>query len=146
MEYIIGSGAILERGENGSITPANLHASIARPLPTPVQALAVDFESVQPSSLCRLLIAAQGTTPAAFRQNVSDRLRAQRVCSLADVLIALAKGVGADEVHLFAHWLPDQQTCEDLAAAGIRLLTHPLETIEAAAVVAGQRNRRWKAA
>lgn len=146
MEYIIGAGAILEPGENGSITAASLHAAIGRPLPIPVRALAVDFESAQPSALCRLLIAAEGATPVAFRQNVTDRLRAQRICTLADVFIALAQGLGVHEVHLFAHWFPDEPTCEQLAAAGIRLLAHPLETIEAAAVIAGQRNRRWKAA
>jgi len=146
MEYIIGAGAILESGENGTITPANLHAHVAPALAERVKVAAVDFEGSSPESLLRLLIVAKGWNPGIFRTHVSDRLRAQRTCTLADVLQTLAKGAEADEVHLFAHWLPDDATVAELERAGIGLVSHPLESIEAASVVAGQRHRRYRAA
>ncbi len=146
MEYIIGSGAILESGENGSITPASLHAHVDQALAQRVKVAAVDFESANPAGLTRLLIVAQGWNAAAFRTCISDRLREQRTCSIGDVLLTLARGAGADEVHLFAHWLPDEATCAQLRQEDIDIVAHPLESIEAASVVAGQRHRRWKAA
>jgi hypothetical protein len=146
MEYIIGAGAILESGENGTITPANLHAHVRPALAQRVKVAAIDFEAASPASLRRLLIVAQGLNAGAFRLNVSDRLRAQRTCTLADVLRTLAQGAEANEVHLFAHWLPDDQTVGQLNEAGIGIVAHPLESIEEAAVVAGQRHRRYHAA
>jgi hypothetical protein len=64
---------------------------------------------------------------------------------LADVLRELAREAATNEVHLFAHWLADEPTCAALAADGITLVAHPLESIHAAALVAGQRYRRWAA-
>ncbi len=146
MDYIIGAGAILESGENGSITPATLHAQIDHTLAARAKAVAIDFEGVSPASLRRLLVVAQGFNGAAFRTGVTDRLREQRTCELTDVLETLAKAAGTGEVHLFSHWLPDVQTCTRLAEQGIDVIAHPLETIDAASVIAGQRNRRWRAA
>ena len=146
MDYIIGAGAILESGENGSLTPANLHAHVDAALAHRVKAAAVDFEGAAPQSLKRLLVVGQGWNAAAFRAGVSDRLRALRTCSLADVLRALAVAAGAGEVHLFAHWLPDDQTVAELREAGVEIVAHPLESIQAASVVAGQRQHRWRAA
>jgi hypothetical protein len=146
MEYIIGAGAILESGENGSITPANLHALVDAAIARRVKVAAVDFEGSSPSAISRLLIVAQGWNGAAFRAAVSDLLRQRRVCSLADVLATLAHGAGAGEVHLFARWLPDDETCAQLRQCGIEVVSHPLEAIEAASLVAGQRHRRWHAA
>ncbi len=146
MDYIIGAGAILESGERGSITPANLHAHVDSALAQAVRVAAVDFEGGSPDSLRRLLLVAKGWNAAAFRAGVSDKLREQRVCTLGDVLTTLARAAGASEVHLFAHWLPDEATCAQLSAAGVGIVTHPLESIQAASVVAGQRRRRWMAA
>lgn len=146
MDYIIGAGAILESGENGSITPATLHAHVDQTLAARAKAVAIDFEGASPASLRRLLVVAQGFNSAAFRTGVTDRLREQRTCVLADVLGTLAHAAGTREVHLFSHWLPDVQTCTQLAQQGIEVIAHPLETIDAASVVAGQRNRRWRAA
>lgn len=146
MDYIIGAGAILGTGENGSITPANLHAHVDARLAGRVKAMAVDFEGTSPVSLARLLIVVQGANPGTFRESVSDRLRTQRVCSLADVLRTLAQAAGSNEVHLFAHWLPDDATVAELRPAGIEIVAHPLESIDAASIVAGQRLRRYQAA
>lgn len=146
MEYIIGAGALLESGEAGSITPANLHAHVDASLAQRVQVAAVDFESGAAANLKRLLILAQGWNAAQFRSGVTDRLRAQRECTLADVLATLARGADASEVHVFAHWLPDEATCEDLERQGIALVCHPLESIYAAALVTGQHRELWKAA
>ncbi|MDQ2871736.1 MAG: hypothetical protein M3R35_01255, partial [Candidatus Eremiobacteraeota bacterium] len=59
------------------------------------------------------------------------------------VLETLAHATGSDEVHLFAHWLPDDATCAALAQAGITLVVHSLDAIEQAALVAEQRHQRW---
>lgn len=145
MEYIIGAGAILETGESGAITPATLHADVGAPLAESVRAAAIDFEGTAEASLQRLLILTQGSNAAAFRSAVSEPLRAQRVCTLADVLSALAAASGCGQVHLFAHWLPSEETCKALAARGIELVCHPLESVRAAALVSGQRCRRFAA-
>jgi hypothetical protein len=92
----------------------------------------------------RLLVIGQGWSAAQFRP-IADRLRSRRECSLADVLGELAMNGGAQEIHLFAHWLADDETCAALAARGIALVCHPLESIRAASLVAGQRYRRWAA-
>lgn len=146
MDYIIGAGAILETGENGSITPATLHAHVDEALAARVKAAAIDFEGASPTALRRLLLIAPGWNAAAFRSGVTDRLRSRQTCTLADVLAALAQAAGTAEVHMFSHWLPDGQTCAELCEHGIDVIAHPLETIDAASVVAGQRNHRWRAA
>jgi hypothetical protein len=145
MDYIIGAGAILESGESGSITPATLHANVDAALAQRARAVAIDFEGTSVEAMRRLLIVAQGWNGAQFRTAVSDKLRAQRECTLADVLTTLATQAQADEVHVFAHWLPDDATCEALAARGVAVISHPLESIAAASLVAGQRLRRWAA-
>ena len=146
MDYIIGAGAILESGESGGITPANLHAHVDAALAQCVKALAIDFESSTLNGLSRLLIIAQGWNAAVFRNTITEQLRAQRTCTLGDVLGVLSRAVGTVEIHVFAHWLPDDATCAQLKEAGITIVSHPLESIAAAAVVSGQRARRWKAA
>jgi hypothetical protein len=146
MEYMIGAGAILESGEQGSITPATLHAHVDPLLAGRIQVAAVDFEGNDARSLKRLLVLAQGWDAARFRAGVSDKLREQRHCTLADVLGTLANAGGTAEVHLFAHWLPDEETCAQLRRAGVDIVAHPLESILAASVVTGQRYKRWRAA
>lgn len=145
MDYIIGAGAILETGESGSITPATLHAQVDPALAGGVAAAAVDFEGTCAERMQRLLVVAQGWDAGRFRRTISEPLRARRICTLADVLLVLAEKTGSAEVHLFAHWLPDDATCSRLAGAGVRLVVHPLESIRAAALVAGQRCRRYAA-
>lgn len=146
MDYIIGAGAVLESGEDASITPATLHAHVDPVLAAGVQAAAIDFESANPGALRRLVVMNKGWNAAQFRDGVSEPLRQKRDCSLADVLRILAQGAGTPEVHVFAHWLPDVQTCSELAAAGIAVIAHPLESIAEASLVSGQRRHRWHAA
>lgn len=145
MDYIIGAGAILETGESGTITPATFHAQVDPALAQRVCVAAVDFEGTSMETMRRLLVIGQGWNGAQFRTRVSDRLRAQRECSLADVLRTLGEQTQSREVHLFAHWLPDDATYADLARAGLTLISHPLESIRAASLVSGQRCRRWGA-
>ncbi|HKU67836.1 MAG TPA: hypothetical protein VJP85_08670 [Candidatus Baltobacteraceae bacterium] len=145
MDYIIGAGAILETGESGTITPATLHANVDAALARRVRVAAVDFEGTSAASMQRLLILAQGWSGAQFRTAVTERLRVHQACTLADVLATLALQADADEVHVFAHWLPDEDTCAALERHGISLVSHPLESISAASLVAGQRLRRWAA-
>lgn len=146
MDYIIGAGAILEAGEAGSITPATLHAHVDAALAGRVRVAAIDFHSAGVGSLKRLLILTQGWNATQFRTSVADKLRARRECSLADVLRTLAQASDATEVHIFAHWLPDEQTSADLSSAGISIVAHPLESIYAASLVADQRRQYWTAA
>ncbi len=145
MDYIIGAGAILETGESGTITPAALHANVDGALAQRVRAAAVDFEGTSADAMRRLLIVAQGWNGARFRAEVSEKLREQRECTLADVLATLASRTQADEVHVFAHWFPDEATCAALSRQGITVVSHPLESIRAASLVADQRLRRWAA-
>jgi hypothetical protein len=145
MEYMIGAGAILESGEAAKVTPAMLHARVDPALAKSVRAAAVDFEGSSPESLRRLLVLVAGWNAGQFRSAVSDKLIERGTCSLADVLLMVAEAAKAPEVHLFAHWLPDDATYQALAERGIGLVAYPLEAIESAAVVAGQRHTRWKA-
>lgn len=145
MDYIIGAGALLETGEAGTITPASLHADVDPALARRVEVAAIDFEGTTAAAMQRLLIVAQGWNAAQFRGAVSEKLREQRECSLAEVLATLASAAQAGEVHLFAHWFADDATCAALAERGITLVTHPLESIRAASLVAGRRLRRWAA-
>ena len=142
MDYIIGAGAILETGEGGTITPAALHANVDPALAQRARVLAVDFEGTSAQAMQRLLILAQGWNAAQFRTAVSDKLRVQRTCILADVLGTLAAQAQTDEVHLFSHWFPDDKTCALLEARGVRIISHPVESIRAASLTAGQRVRR----
>ena len=146
MEYLIGAGAILESGEHGSITPATLHAHVDDALARRVAVAAIDFEGCAAESLRRLVVLAQGWNARQFRTSVSDKLREQRECDLGDVLGTLAAAAGSTEVHVFAHWLPDEGTCSKLRSRGVEIVTHPLESISEASLVAGQRHRRWRAA
>jgi hypothetical protein len=145
MDYIIGAGAILEAGEAGTITPAALHAQVDDALARRVRVAAVDFESTSIEHVQRLVVVGQGWNAARFRSGVSERLRERQTCTLADVLGTLAAEAQADEVHVFAHWLPDGDTCAALAKNGVALIAHPLESIRAASLIAGQRCRRWGA-
>ena len=146
MEYIIGAGAILESGEAGSITPATLHAHVDAALAERVRVAAIDFDATSPERLKRLLVLSQGWNSSQFRAEVTEPLRNRHECSLADVLRTLAQAANASEVHLFAHWLPDEATCAELEADAIALVCHPLESIYAASVVHGQHRELWRAA
>ncbi|HET9097485.1 MAG TPA: hypothetical protein VFN37_12540 [Candidatus Baltobacteraceae bacterium] len=145
MDYIIGAGAILETGESGSITSATLHAQVDPALAQRVCVAAVDFEGTSLETMRRLLVIGQGWNGARFRSCVSDKLRARHECTLADVLRTLGEQAPSGEVHLFAHWFADDETCEALSRAGLTLVSHPLESIRAACLVSGQRCRRWGA-
>jgi hypothetical protein len=142
-EYFIGSGALLTAGASASIIGATLHAQPERGLAAQVEAAVIDFESPRASELSRILIVAAGWTGARFRTEIVQRLVEQRDCSLADVIAALARAKGVDEVHLFAHWQPDEATLGALADRGVRLVLHPLEAIGQVALVSGQRLARW---
>lgn len=135
--------AILEAGDPATITPATLHAQVDPALAAQVQVAAVDFESTTARGMQRFLIVAQGWNAGRFREQVAERLRRQHVCSLADVLGTVAAEAQVREIHLFAHWLADEETHRQLAGLGFTLITHPLECIRAASLVAGQRCRRW---
>jgi hypothetical protein len=141
MEYIIGSGAILEAGPHGGITPASLHANVEVPGGS-IRAAAIDFEGTSAARVQKLLVVAQGAGTVQARTGIELPLRARGDCSLADVLWTLAQAASSNEVHLFSHWLPDEETCADLEARGVGLVVHPLEAIQAASLVSGQRYRR----
>lgn len=143
---MIGAGAVLRSGTQGSIVPATLHAQLSAATPPHIRAAAVDFEGTCAGALSRLVVVVPGWDAGRFRRGVTDALVARRDCTLADVLQTLSEAAQTRELHLFAHWLPDEATCAQLAAHGITIVAHPLESIEAAALVAGQRHTRWPTA
>lgn len=145
-EYLIGAGALLTAGPEGSITAATLHAQMEPGLAESVQAAIVDFEASQLADVSRLLIVAAGWTGPRFRSAVVQKLLDQRQCELADVVLALAEGIGANEIHLFARWDPDEATIARLRDRGVAIVTHPLDAIGQAALVCGQRLERWRRA
>lgn len=142
-EYFIGAGALLTAGEDASIRGATLHARPENGLAEQVGVAVIDFEATRASELSRLLIVAAGWTAGRFRSEVVSRLLGQRECSLADVISILAQTTATSEVHLFAHWQPDEGTVTELQERGIRVTTHALEAIGQAALVCGQRMEQW---
>jgi hypothetical protein len=56
---------------------------------------------------------------------------------------SLAQAARVSEVHLFARWLPGSTMLDELRKVGVALVSHPLEAIEQAALVTGQRFARW---
>lgn len=143
-EYLIGAGALLTAGPEGSITAATLHAQMEPGLVGEVEAAIVDFEASQLAEVSRLLIVAAGWSGSRFRAAVVERLLAQRQCELADVVLALAEATGAAEIHLFARWCLDAATISLLHERGVTVVAHPLDAIGHAALVCGQRLERWR--
>ena len=142
-EYFIGAGALLEAGPSGSIAAAALHAQTEAGLAASVKAAVIDFEATRLAELSRLLVVAAGWSVPRFRSEVVVRLLAQHECTLADVMAVLAEAAGTCEVHVFARWLPDDETLQTLEKRGICVASHPLEAIGQAALVCGQRVGRW---
>jgi len=142
-EYLIGAGALLTAGPESSISGATLHAQTDALLATQVQAALVDFEAGHEDELSRVVIMATGWRRARFDAEVIQPLVSRRACSLADVVTALAQATRVSEVHLFARWLPGAAMMSELRTMGIALVSHPLEAIEQAALVTGQRFARW---
>lgn len=140
--YLIGGGALLEAGDRSTITRATLHAQLNGAGEAPRAAL-IDFESGTPGELRRLLVLAAGYTAERFETTVTVRLQRAGVCGIEDVAMLLAAQVETDEVHLFARWAPTEAMAGALAAAGIRLIAHPLEEIARAALIAEQRFSAW---
>jgi hypothetical protein len=144
-EYLIGAAAVLTAGPQSSIAAASLHAQTDPHLAAGVEAAVIDFEAADPAELSRIVIVAAGWGGARFSADVVRPLLAQGDCTLGDVMRVLAQATGAREVHVFARWAPNPQLLRQLGAAGIRLVTHPLDSIAQAALVSGQRFSRWRA-
>ncbi len=142
-EYFIGAGALLTAGPSGSITGAALHAQTEAGLAARIKAAVIDFEATRQGELARVLVVAAGWSRPRFQGEVVACLQAERECTLADVIAVLAQAAGTSEVHLFAHWHPDDGTLETLRRRGIGVVPHPLEAIGQAALVCGQRVARW---
>jgi len=143
-DYLIGAGALLTAGPAASISSATLHAQTEAGLACRVEAALIDFESVRADELSRVLIVAAGWSSKRFESQVVQPLLARQECSLADVLEELGRATGAGEIHLFARWLPEQGLCAALKGRGFSLVWHPLEAIDRAALISGQRLTRWR--
>lgn len=144
-DYVIGSGALLSVGPSATITGASLHAQTDPLLAGQVKAALVDFEASSVSDLSRLLIVASGWTRRQFDDHVIRPLLEHGECTLADVLAQLALATGTPEVHIFARWIPDEVMSATLRRNGVHLVAHPIEAIDRAALVCGQRVTRWNA-
>lgn len=143
--YLIGGGAILEAGARSTITRATLHAQL-RDDHVATRAVLVDFESGSMEGMSRLLALGAGFTAERFETTVTRRLLEAGVCGLEDVAVILAREVEVTEVHLFARWQPGGALTEALRARGIALVSHPLEQIERAALIAEHRFMTWSGA
>lgn len=144
--YLIGAGAVLKAGPAASITPAALHAQADPSLAAKIGAALVDFESTDVNELSRLLIVAAGWSGPRFQAEVVRPLLERRECTLADVIATLAEATGVGEVHIFSHWRLERAAELGLQERGIRVVAHPLEAIDQAALISGQRLVRWPAA
>jgi hypothetical protein len=134
-EYLIGAGAVLTAGPESSIARATLHTQTDPQLAATVEAAVIDFEASLPSELSRIVIVAAGWGSSRFEAEVIRSLLTRRQCTLVGVREVLREATGASEIHLFARWLPLPEMLAELAAANVRLLTHPLESIEQAALI-----------
>jgi len=141
--YVIGSGAILTAGPQASIAGATLHAQTDAGLAPRVRAALVDFESGSCLELSKVVMLATGWNAGRVKTELVDPLLARGECTLADVFELLATATGATEVHLFAHWLPDDVLTAAVHRAGVTVVAHPLESIRQAALISGQTFRRW---
>jgi hypothetical protein len=144
-EYLIGAGAVLTAGAAASIAGATLHAQTDSPAANEIRAAVIDFEAVSPRDLSRIVIVAAGWAPRRFESDVTQPLLARGECTLADVMECLAFATNTKELHLFARWLPDVDLAAALREKGVSLVGHPIEAIEQAALVCGQRFNRWPA-
>ncbi len=142
-EYFIGAGALLTAGPSASIAAATLHAQPAAGLAGTVKAAVIDFEATRATELSRILVVAAGWSGGRFHTEVVRPLLSRRECEFAEVVAVLAKAAGTDEVHLFAHWRPDEAMSAQLGSCGVRISAHPLEAIGQAALISGQRIERW---
>jgi hypothetical protein len=144
-EYLIGAGAVLTAGAAASIAGATLHAQTDSGAAETIRAAVMDFEAPSSHELSRIVIVAAGWTPRRFEAEVITPLLERGECTLADVIEQLADATGSRELHLFARWLPDAELATSLRDKGVSLVANPIEAIEQAALVCGQRLNRWRA-
>lgn len=142
-EYLIGAGAILTAGPNSSIAGATLHAQTDPCLASGIAAAVIDFEGSTAREISRIVIVATGWSRPKFEAEVIRSLLTRGDCSLAGVMGVLSAATGSDAVHLFARWSPDRRLLHEAAEGGLRVIAHPLDTLDQAALVSGQRLTRW---
>jgi hypothetical protein len=142
-DYVIGSGAVLTAGPNASIAGATLHAQTDPSIASRVRAAVIDFESNHLAELSKVIIIGAGWTGARVSSELVQPLLARGSCSLTEVTELLARACGADELHVFARWLPDEVMTAALRRQGVTLVGLPLEAIRQAALISGQTYARW---
>lgn len=142
-DYVIGSAAVLSAGPTASIAGATVHAQTDSSLAPQVRVAMLDFESASAAELSQIIVLVSGWNGRRMAEEFIAPVVAMRECTLADVLAALSSATGEREVHIFARWLPDDGLTCALAASGITLVAHSLETIRQAALISGQTFRRW---
>ncbi len=141
--YFIGAGAVLTAGAPAGIAVASLHAQVDGTIAGRIRGAVVDFEGRTAAELTQVVVAVAGWNVGRFDAEVTAPLAARGACTLADVLMQLARATQSDEVHLFARWSPDAEATRALARAGVRVVCGPIEAISQAALVSGQRVARW---
>jgi hypothetical protein len=142
-DYFIGSGALLTAGPAGSIAAATLHAQTDPAIAGQVQAALVDFESTRATEISKVLLVGAGWTAGRVAVEWIQPLLEQRSCTLVDVFEFAGSSSANREVHLFAHWLPDEVMTAALGRSGVTVVAHPLEAIRQAALISGQSYVRW---
>lgn len=142
-DYVIGAAAVLTAGPVAGIASATVHAQVDPVLAPTVRAALLDFESATPSELSQVIALASGWTQRRMASDFIAPLASRGECSLAEVMLALARAAGTADLHLFARWLPDEQLADALRRGGVTLIAHSVETIRQAALISGQSYRRW---
>lgn len=142
-DYLIGSGAVVTAGPAATITRATLHAQTDPALALQAKAVVVDFEGTASHEITSLIVIGAGWTPARVTSRLIEPLLAAGECGIVDLLHLLATAAQASELHLFARWMPDELTTTALRRAGVEVIAHPLEAIRQAALISGERYRRW---
>jgi hypothetical protein len=144
-EYVIGAGALLTAEPHASVAGATLHAQTDPAVATKARAVIVDFESTRLQDLSKIVIVVAGWNRQRFEREVIAPLRPRYQITLAEILATTATAAETPELHLFAHWLPDESLSTAVQSAGITLIAHPLETIHQAALISGQTYQYWRA-
>lgn len=131
--FLVGAGVQIDLHDPTLLVPARLHVRTDPRLVSGVGAALFDFEGI--AAPARVVLLAAGWELARVRACLLPSLLPRRRPVLLDLLADLARATGQRELHVFARWLPSLTLAARLRRHGVTLLAHPIEIVEAAALV-----------
>ncbi len=131
--FLVGAGVQIDLHDPTLLLPARLHVRTDPRVAAGVGAALFDFEGIAAPD--RVVLLAAGWELARVRAQLVPLLLARRRPALDDLLADLARATGERELHVFARWLPPLTLAARLRRRGVTLLAHPVEIVEAAALV-----------